>query len=292
MLYSEYLHGSRTTRLKMASHNIKSPPALSKSSSYETWVKELKIWQLFTDLPLTKQGPAIFLTLEGKAREAVLELDVEKLSSQDGVKNVLEKLDSLYAQDKIQVAYEAYDNFEKFQREDGVSMKDFLIEFERRLSKTKSYGTVMSEDILAYRLLRSANLPESQQQLARATISELTYQSMKTQLLKIFGDKSKVAAESGSCQEVKVEKDALVSSDDTFYGAYKSRPNNFKRNFHQFKSAAQTENQPRGNSARGAAPSDNTNLRRNPLNEKSFQTRCAICDSINHWDSINHNILI
>ena len=36
-----------------------------------------------TGLSAEKQGPAIFLTLSGKAREAVLELDVSKLTDKD-----------------------------------------------------------------------------------------------------------------------------------------------------------------------------------------------------------------
>ena len=69
----------------MSSHGIKAPPALSKSTSHKTWLKELEIWQAFTDLPVEKQGPAIFLTLERKACEAALELEVKNISGKEGV---------------------------------------------------------------------------------------------------------------------------------------------------------------------------------------------------------------
>ena len=78
--------------LIMAS-NYKAPPSFSKSTSYDSWLKEIKIWQTFTDLTKPKQGPAIFLTLEGKSREAVLELDVEEISCEGGVNNIITKLD-------------------------------------------------------------------------------------------------------------------------------------------------------------------------------------------------------
>ena len=68
-----------------SSENFKAPTSLKKSSSYESWQKELQIWEAFTNLPVKKQGPAIFLTLEGKAKEAALELDVTKISSDTGV---------------------------------------------------------------------------------------------------------------------------------------------------------------------------------------------------------------
>ena len=41
----------------------------------------------------------MFLSLEGKAREAVLELDTEVLNSEDGMKNLNEKLDTLFLED-------------------------------------------------------------------------------------------------------------------------------------------------------------------------------------------------
>ena len=40
-----------------------------------------KFWKTFTDRDAKKQGPAICLSLTGKAREAALELSVENLNS-------------------------------------------------------------------------------------------------------------------------------------------------------------------------------------------------------------------
>ena len=44
--------------------NIKAPPALSKATSYEAWLKEVEKWKAYTDLAVKKQDPAIFLSLE------------------------------------------------------------------------------------------------------------------------------------------------------------------------------------------------------------------------------------
>ena len=40
------------------------------------------------------QGPVIFLSLSGQAREAVLELEVDQLNVDDGVKTLLNKFDN------------------------------------------------------------------------------------------------------------------------------------------------------------------------------------------------------
>ena len=266
----------------MSSHGIKAPPALSKSTSYETWLKELEIWQAFTDLSIEKQGPAIFLTLEGKAREAALELEVKNISGKEGVKNITTKLDTLYKKDIAQVAYEAYDKFERFQRPADMSMKDFVIEFERLVSKTRSHGTAMSEDILAYRLLRSANISEHHQQLARATIGELKYDAMKSQLMKIFGDQSSDMTSHETSIKVESINEATNFECETFYGNYPRRGSNQLQRF---------SNQ-RGNSYRGGRSTGGTNMNRgtyrpkrgrNPLNDRGMPSRCSVCDSVNHW---------
>ena len=83
------------------------PPTLLKDK-YSTWKKEIKIWELVTLLDKTKRAPMVFLSLEGKAREAVLELDAAVLNSEDGMKKLYEKPDTLFLEDENQSAFRAY----------------------------------------------------------------------------------------------------------------------------------------------------------------------------------------
>ena len=68
----------------------------------------------------------MFLSLEGKAREAALELEVEEIDNKDGIKNIVAKLDKFHLKDKMQSAYEAYDNFECFKHPSDMSILDFI----------------------------------------------------------------------------------------------------------------------------------------------------------------------
>ena len=72
-----------------------------------------------------------------------------------------------------------------------MPIQAYLNEFDKRLFKTKSYGTVTSDDILAYRLLKSANLSGYHEELVKATIPDLQYDIMKDQLKKTFSDASR-----------------------------------------------------------------------------------------------------
>ena len=259
--------------------DYKAPPLLSKSSNYESWLKEIQIWQTFTNLPANKQGPAIFLTLEGKAREAILELDVSQISSEDGVKKVTDKLDTLYSKDKVQTAYECYDRFEKFQRSPDMTMSDFIIQFERNLSKTKSYGTTMSSDILAYRLLKSANVSEQHEQLARATVNAFTYDEMKDKLKKIFGDK---ASGSDSADGVQVKSEPIFETEhDVLYGQ------NYSKHFPRGRTTRSTRGVHSGVVARAGYRGVRSRGRkgRNPTDAHGNTSKCSICESINHWAS-------
>ena len=117
-----------------------------------------------------KQGPAIFLTLERKARETVLNFDIKEIKAKNGIENIVQALNKLYVKDKLQMAYETYDAFDKFGRPEKMSIKEYINEFECLLNKIKKYGSSMSSDILASR------------QLIRATVKELTYDAMQLSL--------------------------------------------------------------------------------------------------------------
>ena len=58
----------------MASKYI-SPPKLNPEK-YKSWKKEMKLWEMATNIVKAKQAPTVFLTLEDNAREAILEMDL------------------------------------------------------------------------------------------------------------------------------------------------------------------------------------------------------------------------
>ena len=123
----------------MATSSYKKPPTLGDGENYEQWLKEIKIWQMFTDLPKAKQGAALFLTLSGKARDIARDIDVDSLASDDGIKIIIEKLNPLYLKDKVQNAYIQYEPFEAYKRPKELNMKDYINEFERLHNKIKEY---------------------------------------------------------------------------------------------------------------------------------------------------------
>ena len=135
---------------------------------------------------------AIVLSLEGEAQDAIRELNTNDITDKDGVSKVIECLNRLYKKDELTEKYNALESFETYKRKSNTSIRDFVTEFEKRLNKTKSHATIWSDDLLAYRLLKSANLTTRDEQLVKATIDELKYDTVKIKLTKIFSDTNEV----------------------------------------------------------------------------------------------------
>ena len=98
--------GSWGTLTMAQSNNYKAPPILTDDVDYEKWKKEIKTWWMFTSLEKKKQAPAIFSTLTGQAREAILELDLNTLLVDSGVQNLIKPLDNLYLKERDYSAFE------------------------------------------------------------------------------------------------------------------------------------------------------------------------------------------
>ena len=73
----------------MTSNSSKTPPPLFHSKSYEDWLKLFRIWRMYAELPKTRQGPALVLSLEGEAQDAALELLEDKIAQENGVDAIL-----------------------------------------------------------------------------------------------------------------------------------------------------------------------------------------------------------
>ena len=80
--------------------DFKASPTLGKDSLYVNWQKEIKIWEAFTSVPKEIRALAIFMTLTGEAREAILNMDIEKLTEKMGVNNLMAGLDKMYLKDE------------------------------------------------------------------------------------------------------------------------------------------------------------------------------------------------
>ena len=117
------------------------------------------------------------------------------LNSENGLKNLLDKIKSLYAKDIHYLAYMANDRFETFHRPAEMSIVGEL-----------------TTGVLADRTLKHANITLEKQQLVHTTLTLLTYESMKKQFNVIY-DSSFESATSTSG----IKKAFFSKSDGNYY---------------------------------------------------------------------------
>ena len=215
----------------------KVPPLLSDTPQYTDWKKKVKIWASF--------------------------------------KNILEKLDKLYLKDTTMEKFQALEAFDTCARKPNTSIQEHIHEFDKLYHKLQSHGTTISEDLLAFKLLKSCKLSNQDEKLAKGTVRELKLKNMKEQLKKIFPDKQSLQSESE--QLWLHEKNELECSEasQTFYtnpqGAQRRPPPQTRRP--QF-SSNNTKRRTYSTQASG----------RNLMDQRTGETsRCRICESIYHW---------
>ena len=161
-----------------------------------------------------------------------------------------------------------------------MSIEDYINAFERLYLKAKAHKMELPDGVLAYRLLKNANLSANHEQLAKATLSSLSYDSMKVQLKIFFID---VSSASGSAikEEIKFEENETLYARPE-YSRSQPRPHYRNRN--------------RNRGARGRGHRGNKK-QKNRTDTYGNTTTCRICNSWFHYafncpDAQAENVLI
>ena len=205
-------------------------------------------------------------------------------------------LNPLYLKDKVQNAYIQYETFEAYKRPKELNMKDYINEFERLHNKIKEYDMALPDGVLAYKLLKQAGLSETHEQLIRATITDLSYENMKLQLKKTFGD---ICTPAGQTDNIKVEPVMHLShsknTKDTYNIPYSNTNRSGYRGRYNFRGSqgATPRNlsgrnfYSQGLSSRHQSPrfgrGQPGSCQVNPPDQLGNPSRCNVCGSIFHW---------
>ena len=291
-------------RLIMASASSKVPPKLSDQKCYADWVRLISLWSKLTDLDNTKRGPAIVMSLSGKALETVLELTDLEISADDGPTRIISRLDNIFKKDDLTSKFSDFESFESYKRSNETSIQEFLAEFDRKHSTLKKHGVTISDDLLGFKLMKAANLSSRDEQLIKATVTEIKYENIKSKIKSTFsGDNVKPEPSSNDLQlksesafqtqEVNCEDDEYViePTEEEPNDIYYTQRKNFRSNSSRFQRPAQkgpfSPNWRSPQSATQSVPPQRTDLKkplkgRNPI-INGEQSKCVICQSINHW---------
>ena len=194
--------------------NLICPPELT--DNFEQYKKEIEVWQLLKNYSATEEGPVLFRSLTGKAKEAALQLTVNQIGSDTGVKQILGKVGELYRSEKNHRICSVLEKFETFKRSPSMTMSHFVIDFENLHNKLKDFEVTYPDGVLAFRMMKAASMSSEHEKLLRATVKtgEWSYAAVKEQLGKIFNDEVAIKLQSNHPPPEKAIK--LENIEDTF----------------------------------------------------------------------------
>ena len=271
----------------MAAFNLPTDP--SNTKNYSLWRKDAVIWQKLTSVPRAKQGLALQYACKANARvhEAVVGISSDDVECDEGFNNVLKVLDELFKVDDKEEEMKAYYQFEKISRNDGQTIADFINEFDSLLKKTQKHGNAMSDNLLAIKLMRAANLTKTQCDIIKASTTETGYEAIKATMKRTFGEstgiQSPIDEASAFPGQIKTEPVFHLASSSHEEGHQSFHDENFEDVlYNQNKQGKYSFNK---SAKRETVPGTKYMVGKNPLDAQGRITRCNNCDSVNHWMS-------
>ena len=169
--------------------SLKTPPTFNPEGGddYVNWKLDVDVWRMITKEEKKKHGPAVYLSLQGSARDKARSINQTTLNSDDGYEEVIRLLDSVFLKDESTRAYVAFKEFVEYRRKMGESYSTFIVAFEKLHTEIAKHKMKLPNGAKAYFLLQAANMTEENERLARVS-AKMDYDNMKETLHKVFGN--------------------------------------------------------------------------------------------------------
>ena len=272
-------------------------PEFSENEDYENWTRRINWWKIQTTVAADKQGVAVACTLKGKALDAVLQLADTDINCADGLKNVITKLDAVYKKNSLTKKIEDIEKFETLKRKDNATVKEYIAEFDKCVAQLKTHKIEYPKDVKGYKLLKGANVPAQEEKMIRAACTDIDYDLVYDKLKQIYGDERPTGdrfnlkaeptfiAESQTYEERSDEDDDTDDADVMYTSARRRNGRDKPSSRYNPSGGFQSKRQPSNSSSGNWRDRQEAPKGKNPLSKNGNQTRCRICQSINHWES-------
>ena len=201
------------------------PPTLT-STPYESYRQELLAWREVTDLRKEKQGVVIALSLpkgdKDQIREKVFDqISLDDLKKEDGLDILIAFLDKHLKKDELADSLDKFGEFEDFHRHDGMSISEYIASFDSRYRKIEKLKMTLPSEILAFKLLRKANISKEEIMLVLTGMNysnkETLYDEAKQSLKKFKGDIAEGSTNSST--SIKLEPAFLAEHEEALLAA-------------------------------------------------------------------------
>lgn len=143
------------------------PPSYDGESpelTFRAFQKSVQLWEFETDIPAKKRGVKLLRALKGAAQLAVEDMEVDDITSELGVKNIMEKLKD-YFHPHVEVSLPRA--FETAvcgtPRQSKESFAEYVKRMERSFAHLAKEGVDLPDSARGYIHFRQASLSEPQE---------------------------------------------------------------------------------------------------------------------------------
>ena len=173
---------------------------------YELFKNDILAWEAVTELHKSKQGLVLALALPDddscQLRSKLFDKhSVADLNKDAGLKTVIAFLDEQLGKDDLADKLIKFGEFDDY-KQTTESVSDFIGKFEQFYNRMVKGGTEYSSDILAYKLIRSAKLTDTEKMLVLSGVDytkrDTMFEQTKVSLKKFKGDSSNPMGACGS----------------------------------------------------------------------------------------------
>ena len=134
-----------------------------------------------------RQWPTVYLSLKGRAREAVRGISINDLKKDDGVEEIIRILDEIFQGDETTRPYHAFKDYVEYRPNSDQNFSSSVVEYEKRYREVKRYKLDLPTNVQAFFMLQAANLTPDLEKLVRTT-AILVYDDMKEKIQKVLSD--------------------------------------------------------------------------------------------------------
>ena len=276
------------SKSKMSKLNIPIPK-FSSDKPYERYKAEIEAWAEATDAEKKKHGILIALSLPeddvSQIRDKVFsEMELSKLNSDTGMKELVTYLDTQFAKDDLTETYERYVDFEKCKRGSDQKINDFILEYEKKHNALAKKKATYPDIILAMKLIDNSNLSSVERKLVLSGMdyskpTELFKQS-KESLRKFIGEQSKPSGATANTPAPAIKLEAFIAEHEQALVAAGWQ----RHSYDSLRGRGRSNSLP---SARGAMRGrnsfqHNSFQRGNPMGRDGQPKKCFECHSIDH----------
>ena len=167
-----------------------------------------------------------------KIREKVFgQIKLDDLKKDDGLDTLIAFLDSHLKKDDLADSLEKFEEFEDFERKVGMSITKYIATFDSLYRKIENLKMKLPMEILAFKLLRKANIGIEEKQLVLTGMNyehkETLYEEAKKSLKKFKGDITE--GQRGSSSAIKLEPAYIKENEEALLAAgyARARPCNY-----------------------------------------------------------------